>query len=308
MKSLIPIFVFIVLVASCSGNSTNNDDEIIVQNSQLTFKDFDEKISYCIGLDHAYSAYSVYTAKDAKDKFDLDQIEAGMIDYLMGDELRIPFESREEIFDKYLLPNGTVDETAVSKVDASYAIGMEEAYVLVGSLVGRGIDQVVYVDILVKGVKDGIKNLKPSVPIIEARTEVANYYSQLNLEDGEYFLEQNAKKDSVIVTESGLQYKIFKKGKGAYPNLTDTCLVHYTGRLIDGREFESTIPSQKPMQITLMGVIPGWQEGLQLMQPGGQYRFFMPYQLAYGKEGSGPIEPYSALVFDIELLKIKRFK
>ena len=259
MKYCLPILLSTFILIGCNANTNQNDnDEIVVQNTQISFKDFDEKISYCIGLDHAYSAYTVYSAKDAKSKFDMDQIEAGMIDYLLGNDLRIPFESREEIFDLYLLPDGSVDENAVSKVDASYAIGMEEGYVLVGSLVGRGIDQVVYVDILVQGVRDGIKNLKPSVPLIEARTEVANYYSKLNLEDGEYFLSQNATKDSVVVTETGLQYKIFKKGKGAYPNLTDSCLVHYTGRLIDGREFESTVPSQKPIQVGLLGVIPGW--------------------------------------------------
>ena len=90
--------------------------------------------------------------------------------------------------------------------------------------------------------------------------------------------------------------------------MTDTCVVHYTGRLIDGREFESTIPSGQPAAFTPLGLIPGWQEALLLMKEGSRYRFFMPYQLAYGEEGSGPIEPFSALVFDIELIEVKRFQ
>ncbi|MBK9191584.1 MAG: FKBP-type peptidyl-prolyl cis-trans isomerase [Crocinitomicaceae bacterium] len=85
-------------------------------------------------------------------------------------------------------------------------------------------------------------------------------------------------------------------------------MIHYTGRLLDGREFESTIPSQRPAQFTPLGLIPGWQEALQLMKEGGQYRFFMPQELAYGEKGSGPIEPFSMLVFDIELIKVKKFK
>lgn len=301
-------FIFLFVLAACSGDAVQDDEiERTPDQPRLQFADFDERISYCIGLDHAAAAYSVYGAPDTKMNFDLQQIEAGMVDYLMGNELRIPFEARDSIFEFYLLPDGTVNETAIAKVDASYAIGMEEGYVLVSSLVGRGIDQLVYVDLLVEGVKDGMTNTKPSVPLVEARTEVTKYYSDLNKENGEAFLAGNATRDSVVVTESGLQYIVFKQGRGNPPNLTDTCVVHYTGRLLDGREFESTVPSQRPVQLTLMGVIPGWQEGLQLMGEGAQYRFFIPYQLAYGAAGSGFIEPYSTLVYDIELIKIKRF-
>jgi len=306
---IIVLFAFAVLLFSCAGNSDNEEENARVnEETFLEFKSFEEKISYCIGLDHAFSAYTVYSAPDTKSKFELSQIEAGMVDYLYGNELRIPFEARDSIFTYYLLPDGTVDENAIPKIDASYAVGMEEGYVLVGSLVGRGIDQILDVEMLVKGVRDGIKNLKPAVSLVEARTEVANYYSDLNRKNGELFLKENAQRDSIIVTESGLQYKIFKKGTGLTPNLTDTVIVHYTGRLIDGREFESTVPSGVPMQLSLMAVIPGWQEGILLMQEGGQYRFFMPNELAYGEKGSGPIEPFCALVFDIELLKVKRFK
>lgn len=306
MKLFLGLFSFLFLVASCSGDA-DNEPIRLVEEEVYQFRSFGEKISYCIGLDHAFSAYTVYSTPETISKFDLTQIEAGMVDYLYGNELRIPFEARDSIFEFYLLEDGTVDESAIPKIDASYAIGMEEGYVLVGSLVGRGIDQIVDVEMLVKGVKDGIKNAKPVLSLVEARIEVANYYSQLNLENGELFLKENAERDSVIITESGLQYKIFKEGTGPRPNITDTVLVHYTGRFIDGREFESTVPSQKPMMLNLFEVIPGWQEGIVLMKTGGQYRFFMPHELAYGEKGSGPIEPFCALVFDIELLKIKRF-
>ncbi len=125
---------------------------------------------------------------------------------------------------------------------------------------------------------------------------------------GESFLTNNAQNEGVIVTESGLQYEIITEGTGISPNITDSCVVHYTGRFIDGRVFESTVPSNLPASFTPMGVIAGWQEGLLLMKEGGSRRFFIPYNLAYGETGSGPIEPYSALVFDIDLIKVIRFK
>lgn len=307
LRKLLFLFSSFILV-SCSGDSDEEEPIRPIEAEVYQFRSFEEKISYCIGLDHAFSAYTVYNAQDTKSKFEMTQIEAGMVDYLSGNELRIPFEARDSIFEFYLLEDGTVDETAIPKIDASYAVGMEEGLVLVSSLVGRGIDQVVDVEMLVKGVRDGIRNITPLLPLIDARTEVANYYSQLNLEDGELFLAENAKRDSVVTTESGLQYIIFKQGTGVKPNLTDTVMVHYTGRYIDGREFESTVPSGVPMQLSLLGVIPGWQEGIVLMKEGAQYRFFMPHKLAYGEKGSGPIEPFCALVFDIELLKVKRFQ
>lgn len=304
--NLAVISLFLIFL-SCSDGKKN---PIVIhdQKPKIIFKDFTEKISYCIGLDHGFSSFSVYSSRENKDKFDMSQIEDGLIDYLTGDELRIPFFSRDSIFDLYLLENGGVNDTAVSKADASYAVGMEEAYVLVSSLVGRGIDQVVDVPMMVNGIKDGLRNTTPAISLIEARTEVAKYYSDLNKENGELFLKENALRDSVITTESGLQYIVFKQGKGAKPNLTDTCVVHYTGRFIDGREFESTIPSQKPIEFTPLGLIQGWQEGLLLMNEGSRFRLFMPYDIAYGEKGSGPIEPYSTLVFDVELIKVKRFK
>jgi FKBP-type peptidyl-prolyl cis-trans isomerase len=184
---------------------------------------------------------------------------------------------------------------------------MSEGQFLVGSLVGRGIDQTVEVWFLVEGVRDGMSTQKPSVPYNEATVEVKKYYDEINLDMGESFLAANASADSVETTESGLQYKIIQEGNGIRPNLTDTCVVHYTGRFIDGRTFESTIPSKIPAELTPLGVIQGWQEGLQMMREGSQYRFFIPYQLGYGEEQNGPIPAYSVLVYDIELIKVKKF-
>ena len=125
-----------------------------------------------------------------------------------------------------------------------------------------------------------------------------------NLELGREFLEENAKNDSVKVTESGLQYMVLKEGTGAKPGPTDQVTVHYTGTLIDGTVFDSSVERGEPATFPLNRVIKGWTEGLQLMSEGSKYRLFIPSDLAYGTEGNGDILPNSTLIFDVELIKV----
>lgn len=122
---------------------------------------------------------------------------------------------------------------------------------------------------------------------------------------GQAFLDENAKKEGVEVTDSGLQYEVISAGEGDKPSLEDTVKVHYVGTLEDGTEFDSSIARGEPTQFPLKGVIPGWTEGLQLMPVGSKYRFVIPSDLAYGERGAGPqIGPNSTLVFEVELLEI----
>ncbi len=129
-----------------------------------------------------------------------------------------------------------------------------------------------------------------------------------NLTLGREFLEQNAKNDSVIQTESGLQYMVLKEGTGAKPDSTDNVTVHYTGRLIDGTVFDSSEERGEPATFPLNRVIAGWTEGLQLMREGSEYRLFIPSELAYGAEGApgGQILPNSTLIFDVKLIKVEK--
>lgn len=127
-----------------------------------------------------------------------------------------------------------------------------------------------------------------------------------NKADGEKYLADNAKKENVHVTASGLQYEILKEGNGKKPSATDTVVCHYEGTLIDGKMFDSSIKRGEPATFPLNQVIAGWTEGLQLMQEGAKYRFFIPYELGYGERGAGAsIPPFSALVFDVELIEVK---
>ena len=128
--------------------------------------------------------------------------------------------------------------------------------------------------------------------------------SEANLKSGEAFLAENAKKDGVTVTASGLQYRVITEGAGDAPKATDTVKVHYEGRLISGDVFDSSIARGEPVSFPLNGVIPGWSEGVQLMKVGAKVEFTIPSALAYGPSGTGPIPPNSVLVFDVELLEI----
>lgn len=123
--------------------------------------------------------------------------------------------------------------------------------------------------------------------------------------EGEKYLAENAKKEGIITTASGLQYKVLKEGTGKQPKATDKVRCHYEGFLIDGTVFDSSVQRGEPAVFPLDGVIVGWTEGLQLMREGGKYRFFIPYKLGYGEGGAGAsIPPFATLVFDVELLEV----
>ena len=122
--------------------------------------------------------------------------------------------------------------------------------------------------------------------------------------EGESFLRDNGKRPGIITTASGLQYEILEEGNGKHPKATDSVKCHYEGRLIDGTVFDSSIRRGEPAVFPLNGVISGWTEGVQLMAEGAKYRFYIPYQLAYGEREAGKIKPFSALIFTIELLEI----
>jgi FKBP-type peptidyl-prolyl cis-trans isomerase len=129
--------------------------------------------------------------------------------------------------------------------------------------------------------------------------------AQVNLEEGQAFLAENAKKKDVQVTESGLQYIVLEEGNGEKPTAESTVKVDYHGTTIDGTVFDSSVERGEPVEFPLNGVIPGWTEGVQLMNVGSKYKFFIPSDLAYGPRGAGgQIGPNAALIFEVELLEI----
>jgi FKBP-type peptidyl-prolyl cis-trans isomerase FklB len=144
----------------------------------------------------------------------------------------------------------------------------------------------------------------------EANMLLNDYFGRLqfggNLEEGENFLYENLRRDEVIATPSGVQYEVINMGDGPTPSATDMVVVHYRGTLINGTEFDSSYSRGEPAQFRLDQVIPGWTEALQLMPVGSKWKVFIPQDLAYGanpRQG-GVIEPYMALIFEVELIDI----
>jgi len=125
-----------------------------------------------------------------------------------------------------------------------------------------------------------------------------------NIDEGEKFLSENKKREGVQETTSGLQYEVVIMGTGEKPGPSDVVKVHYTGKLLDDTTFDSSIDRGEPVTFGVNQVIMGWQEGLQLMPAGSKFKLYIPYELAYGDQGQGPIPPFSTLIYDVELIEI----
>ncbi len=190
----------------------------------------------------------------------------------------------------------------------SYALGLSMGQ----NLASSGVESLNYQD-LAAGIEDVLTKQQPKISYQEAQQVLNSFFQELEQKiagaakaEGEKFLAENAKREGVKVTASGLQYEILEPSLGQKPKATDTVRVHYEGTLIDGTVFDSSYKRGESITFPLNGVIKGWTEGLQLMSIGSKYKFFIPYQLAYGERGAGAsIPPYAALIFTVELLGIE---
>lgn len=192
--------------------------------------------------------------------------------------------------------------------DASYCIGMSIA----GSLIGQNLGDIDPQRFL-KGITDVLDQKELEFDAQRANDIIQEYLEEVTTkqfakfkQEGEAFLDQNAKKEGVHVTTSGLQYEILEAGAGRIPGNTDSVTVHYHGTLIDGTVFDSSLQRGTPATFGVNQVIKGWTEALQLMQEGSKYRLYIPQDLAYGANPhpGGAIKPYMALIFDVELIQI----
>ena len=196
----------------------------------------------------------------------------------------------------------------------SYALGIG-----IGHQLANMGGQELNIDDFAQAVKDVLGGKELKIKSSEAQQIVQEFFAQqeqkinkqraeagkAHKEAGEKYLAENAKKDGVITLPSGLQYQVLKEGNGKKPSAKDSVKCHYEGFLIDGTVFDSSIQRGEPAVFGLQQVIAGWTEGLQLMQEGAKYRFFIPYGLAYGEGGAGSsIPPFAALVFDVELIEV----
>ena len=196
----------------------------------------------------------------------------------------------------------------------SYALGLG-----IGQQLAQMGARELNVDDFAQSIRDVLEGRELKVSHREAQQIVQDYFAQqeqkinaqraeqgkAQKEAGEKYLAENAKKEGVITTKSGLQYKVLTEGNGKQPTAKDTVKCHYEGFLIDGTVFDSSVQRGEPATFPLQQVIAGWTEGLQLMKEGAKYRFFIPYRLAYGEGGAGGmIPPFATLIFDVELIQV----
>lgn len=205
-----------------------------------------------------------------------------------------------------------VTEKSTDLQKVSYLFGYDAGKAL------KQMEENLDMEIYTKAFKDGFegKEIALTEEQIQATAEAYDKYkveeskkkAEKNKADGEKFLAENAKKEGVKTTTSGLQYKVITEGSGNAPKATDTVVVNYEGKLIDGTVFDSSYERGMPAQIPLNGVIKGWTEGIQLMKPGAKYEFYIPSALAYGEQGNQNITPNSVLIFTVELLNDAQIK
>lgn len=196
----------------------------------------------------------------------------------------------------------------------SYALGLSMG----NNFRSSGIDKI-DVDDFAAGVAAVYSGEKPRMTYDEAKAEIQAYFQameerqreaaaemgKVNAAAGEAFLKDNGAREKVMTTASGLQYEVLEEGTGAQPSAGDQVTVHYTGKLIDGTVFDSSVERGEPATFGVTQVIPGWVEALQLMKEGARWRLFIPSNLAYGPNGAGGvIGPNATLIFDVELIKV----
>lgn len=199
--------------------------------------------------------------------------------------------------------------------NVSYALGLG-----IGSQLKSMGAESLNIDDFAQAIKDVLNDSELKISMADSQKIVQKFFQEQEAKqraamaetgkklkaEGEAYLAENAKKDGVITTASGLQYTVLKEGTGKSPKATDTVVCHYEGFLTNGTVFDSSIQRGEPAAFPLNGVIAGWTEGLQLMKEGGKNRFFIPYHLAYGEAGAaGSIPPYAAIIFDVELIEVK---
>ncbi len=203
-------------------------------------------------------------------------------------------------------------ELAGDKEKLSYAFGMNIAESL------EHLRQDIELELLIQGIRDVLGENEPLLTFNEAGDIIGQYSAKRreegerqrqeqggkNLEAAREFLAQNAQREGVVTTDSGLQYEVLEEGSGPKPSATDRVRVHYHGTFIDGTVFDSSVERGEPIDFELNRTIPGWIEGLQLMSVGSKYKFFIPPNIAYGETAPPNIGPNRLLIFEVELLDI----
>lgn len=327
MKNLIVIFSLSTLLLACDDSKnaseskdsgkTQKDSSGIQSNLDEVFENDQQKQSYAFGLLQSRDLKQMYSNPQIGDKVDRTEILAGIEDILMENDVAYDEEKANTIAKNYLSNQNPTDN---EKKEASYCIGLVEGRYIKDFYKRENVGVSLNYEYLFWGIKDALdKNSEPKMEFSDANRIITPIMKKYTYEQNKTFLSNNAKSDSVQVTESGLQYKVLKKGTGKRPNANSSVEVHYTGRLINGKVFDTSVkevaqesgvynPKREPYDpavFPLNRVIPGWTEGIQLMREGAEYMFYIPSELGYGEQGTQGIPGGATLIFEVKLIEVK---
>lgn len=292
------IIIALAILASASFNTAeaakkSKKKEKAGAMAPVQLKNGSDSLSYAAGMSFT-NGLTTYL----KQAHNLD--ETYMADFLRGlnDMLKADSDPKMKAYAAGMEIAGRLSGSMVEQYKKEFA---ENNDTIVATVLYRGFNDALLNDTTVFDLKDAEKLLADKNEANKRRKE--NTY----LEVEKKFLAENATKDSVMTTPSGLQYKIIKKGTGDIPKANDEVLVHYEGRLLDGTVFDASRKhGDKPLQFRANQVIKGWTEALTMMPVGSKWQLFIPYKLAYGDRAAGQIKPYSTLIFDVELVGINK--
>lgn len=284
MKRILNIVTVVGLLAFTVSSCTSYSEKSVNLDNEL------DSLNYALGFANGKIVNDYHLAKDSS-KNAFDDLMRGIKDGMNADEVNEETAQAEEM--------GTMIGSQLSSTEDFFG------------------DSTLSVDFdkLRQGLINGVMNFTEQMTSDEAAQYFNGTMERLNRarseasygdnkKAGEDFLAENAKREGVVTTESGLQYEVITMGKGAMPTAESQVKVHYHGTLIDGTVFDSSVDRGTPAEFGVNQVIRGWVEGLQLMPVGSKFKFFIPQDLAYGQQDQGTIKPFSTLVFEVELLEI----
>ncbi len=311
ITSLVILFTIFpnALIAEDISPPVENKKKNGIAINKVELKSINDKTSYYFGMTMGDSLRETFTK--VKVSFDVDQLIKGIQDSMRG---RVKTKETQEAMKKQITEyiNGN---KKVSKEKVSYYYGVDMIQTTLKRGTWKGLD--INLDLLIIAFKRAYGGDQPlqseqegfKALVALTQKEIVKQPLMKVILFGNAYLTKNATKKGVMVTKSGLQYEIIKKGKGASPNMTDVVFAHYNGKLINGTIIHSSLKQKKPIALPMTGVIKGWAEALQLMKVGSKWRITIPPELGYGKSGSGATIPANAvLIFEIELLGIQKKK
>ena len=309
MKKLFVMALPLLLLA-CNNESTEQEDLSTSQKYSGTEYDdvvlatVNDRVSYAIGFTSAEELKEFFESEQYSSFFSKSDLREGFYTGVSSEDT-LKADGCDKTLATYFGNPGSFDTTYIKPAQASHCLGFLRGIEIKYSLSKRGLFAQLSPDIMKKGFKDGLYNYDTLIQINEQVVLIQDFFSAIVKNEGERFLEENKQRTGVQTMDNGLQIEVLKAGKGAKPTLNSTVSVYYTLSLVNGQEVESNAQDPEPISFPLSNVIQGWQQGLQLMNKGGKYKLYVPYELGYGHQGSQGIQPYSALIFEIELVDFK---